>query len=293
MQNTILAWNLFLRVSHSTETLAISSPRGQNQLPSLICCCTPVFDPWATAETNTCSIVQTTDLETDTVAIHQWAEEHRPREKLLKLGAEQLSDAELLAILLRTGRRGGSALTLAQQLLAEYGGMGELARASSHQLQQTPGMGPVKAAEWLACLELGRRTLKADLKQRDLLTDIPGVLQYVTSLLRHREREAFIALFLNQGNRLIRHVVLCEGTVNVTVVHPRELVRQALECNAVAVIVAHNHPAGSLRPSEDDLALTRRLRTALASVDIRLLDHLIVAGPHAVSLRASTALFKT
>lgn len=221
----------------------------------------------------------------------EWAYEHRPREKLLTHGAHALSDAELIAVLLRTGNRGQSALDLAHQLLERHGGLGELARMPANSLLATPGLGPGKVSQWLACLELGKRVLKADLRKRDLLCASEAASRYVISRLRNEPREVFMAIYVNQANHLISDGILSEGTVNQTVVYPRELVKKALELDATGVIVAHNHPAGTLKPSLEDIEMTHRLISALNAVDIRLLDHFIVGGNAALSLRKTTRLF--
>lgn len=226
------------------------------------------------------------------MAIHDWAEEHRPREKLLQHGAGMLSDAEIIAILLRTGQKGRSALEIASGLLARHDGLAGLARLDARQLTETPGLGPAKTAFWLASLELGRRLLRAELTQRDLFTDTVTVRRYLTGRLRDQVREQFMVLYLNQANRLIADDVLSQGTVDQTAVYPRELAKRALELNASAIIVAHNHPAGGTRPSEADLQLTQRLQRALQTLEIRLLDHIIIAGAHSISLRETTSLFR-
>jgi DNA repair protein RadC len=226
------------------------------------------------------------------MAIHEWPEEHRPREKLIQQGAASLSDAELLAILLRTGTKGRSALDMAKHLLSHFKGIGELARTPRNLFVDQPGLGPSKFAEWQACLELGRRVLKAPLPNRNLLTESALTQNYLIATLRARNEECFVALFLNQANQLVHDEIMFTGTVNETAVHPRSVVKRALELNATGVIVAHNHPSGTLRASIADLEMTDRLNKALATVDIRLLDHIIVAGPRCLSLRETTGLFK-
>jgi DNA repair protein RadC len=227
------------------------------------------------------------------MAIYQWAEEHRPREKILSHGPSTLSDAELLALLLRTGSAGQSALDIAKRLLQTFGGLGEMARASHQALLAQTGIGPGKLAQWLACLEIGQRTVRAALLELDLLTDADTTQRYLIGRLRNRNEEIFLALFLNQANRLISDEIMSSGTVNEAAVYPRQIIKRALELNASNVIVAHNHPSGSLQASMADLELTNRLIQAMALVDIRLLDHVIVAGPAALSLRQSTRLFRT
>jgi DNA repair protein RadC len=224
-------------------------------------------------------------------SIRSWPPEHRPREKLLNHGPETLSDAELLAVVFRTGCSGLSALDLAKQLIEEFGSLGDLISCPTKPLLSRRGVGRTKAAGLQACLELGKRVMREPLPNRDLLKDFASTQQYLISRLRNCREEQFMALFLNQANQLLHDEILFRGTVNEAAVHPREVVKRALELNATNVIVAHNHPSGTARASLADIEITHRLIGALRCVDIRLLDHVIVAGPECVSLRACTGLF--
>jgi len=213
------------------------------------------------------------------MAISDWPEAERPRERLLKLGAEALSDAELLAIFLRVGVRGKTAVDLARELLARFdGSVGRLADASPQALAQLPGLGPAKAAQLAATLELARRALAEEMKSADLLSSPAAVRDWLRLKLGGLPHEAFAALWLDARNRLIGHEELFRGTLTQTSVYPREIVKRALAHNAGAVIFAHNHPSGLAEPSAADEALTRNLKEALALVDVRLLDHFIVVG---------------
>ncbi|NKI33824.1 DNA repair protein RadC [Wenzhouxiangella sp. XN79A] len=216
--------------------------------------------------------------------IHDWPTGERPRERLLNEGAEALSDAELLAILLRTGTRGCSALDLARRLLATFDGLRGLLEAPADRLVAEPGLGPAKVAQLQAAIALARRHLRARLTRGDALTSPDATRRFLRAELRHRPHEAFCALLLDTRHRVIAFRVLFHGTIDAAHVHPRVVVETALSDRAAAVIVAHNHPSGVAEPSQADLAITRRLRDALALVDIRLLDHFIVGDAEVVSL---------
>jgi DNA repair protein RadC len=202
--------------------------------------------------------------------------DQRPRERLHRHGAAALNDAELLAIFLRVGHAGASALDLAQRLLVQHGGLAGVAAAPLHELVKSKGLGPAKAAQLAAAVELVRRSLAAELSVRDALTSPAAAGDYLRLWLGRRPNEVFAALFLDNRHRVIAAEELFQGTIDGASVHPREVVRRALSHNAAALIVAHNHPSGIAEPSAADLAITRRLREALALVDIRLVDHLIV-----------------
>jgi DNA repair protein RadC len=205
----------------------------------------------------------------------------RPREKLLAQGAAALGDAELLALLLRTGLKGTGVLQLAEQLLNEFGGVAGLLHAGSGDLKRVKGMGPAKRAELSAVLELTRRSMASQLQQRALF-DTPGrVKDYMRLQLAQRTHEVFAVLFLDAQNQLLRMEEMFRGTLTQTSVYPREVVKRALEMNAAAVVFAHNHPSGAAEPSRADEFLTQSLKSALALVDIRVLDHLVV-GHHGV-----------
>jgi DNA repair protein RadC len=218
------------------------------------------------------------------MSISQWPEQERPRERLLALGAGALSDAELLAIFLRVGVRGKSAVDLARELLAHFdGSVAKLAGATPDALTQLPGMGPAKASQLAAVLELARRALAEDLRQRDILASPAAVRDWLRLKLAGLHQEVFCALWLDAQNRLIVFEELFRGTLTQTSVYPREVVKRALACNAAAVILAHNHPSGVAEPSTADQALTRSLKDALALVDVKVLDHFVVAGREPIS----------
>lgn len=216
------------------------------------------------------------------MAISDWPEGERPRERLLSAGPGALSDAELLAIFLRTGVKGKSAVDLARDLLGRFGGsLARLAAASPRELAALPGLGPAKAAQLTATLELARRALAETMAARDVLASPGAVRDWLRLRLAALPHETFWALWLDAQNRLLAAEELFRGSLTQTSVYPREVVKRALACNAAAVILAHNHPSGVAEPSRADEALTRALREALALVDVRLLDHFVVAGADA------------
>jgi len=216
--------------------------------------------------------------------ITDWPAAERPREKLLARGPAALSDAELLAIFLRTGRPGHSALDMARELLGHFGGLRGLLDAERDRFCALPGLGDAKYTQLAATLELSRRHLEATLARSDALTNPELTRQFLISRLRHRDREVFLGLFLDNRHRVIACEELSVGTYDGATVHPREVVRRALALNAAALIVAHNHPSGVAEPSAADQAMTQRLRDALALVEVRLLDHFIVGDGQPVSL---------
>lgn len=216
--------------------------------------------------------------------IAEWPQTERPRERLLDQGAAGLSDAELLAILLRTGTRGYSALDLARALIREFGGLRGLLDADAGTLCSRPGLGPAKYAQLQAALELARRHLKEHMHRSEPLTSPEATRRFLAAALRDRPHEVFCVLLLDTRHRVIRFEELFKGTIDAAHVHPRVVVERAFTARAAAVILAHNHPSGVAEPSGADLAITRRLRDALALVDIRLLDHLIIGDGEIVSL---------
>lgn len=212
-----------------------------------------------------------------------WPESERPRDKLLKEGAAALSDAELLAVLLRSGVRGKSAVDLARDLLLRFEGLRGLVSASAASFCRLQGLGPGKYAQIQAGLELARRHLAEPLKRDGPLTSPAAVRDFLHARLRDLPYEVFCCLYLDNRNRLISFEELFRGTIDGASVHPREVVRQALAHNAAALILAHNHPSGVAEPSQADELITRRLRSALGLVDIRVLDHLVVGDGATVS----------
>ncbi|MFM2053296.1 MAG: hypothetical protein RL456_1333 [Pseudomonadota bacterium] len=207
----------------------------------------------------------------------------RPREKLLSRGPSALADAELLALLLRTGVAGTGVLQMAEQLLARFDGLGGLLRADVQALQGVKGLGPAKRAELLAVLELARRTLSAELGRRPVFDSPRAVREYLALQLADLPHEVFAVLFLDAQHRLIAFEPMFRGTLTQTSVYPREVLKRALALNAAAVILAHNHPSGLAEPSSADRALTRSLDAALKVIDVRVLDHLVVGRGQVVS----------
>ncbi|WP_127999010.1 RadC family protein [Piscinibacter defluvii] len=207
----------------------------------------------------------------------------RPREKLLALGPAALADVELVALLLRTGLKGTPVLQLAQNLLDGFGGLAGLLHAQRDDLRRIKGLGPAKRAEVAAVLEIARRSLRQGLQERTVFDSPERVREYLGLQLGRLEHEVFAVLFLDAQHRLIRFDEMFRGTLSQTSVYPREVVRRALELNAGAVILAHNHPSGLAEPSRADEFLTQSLKSALALVDVRVLDHLVVARGQVVS----------
>jgi DNA repair protein RadC len=217
------------------------------------------------------------------MAITDWPVQERPRERLLALGAGSLADAELLAILLRTGTKGKSAVDVARQLLGRFGSIAALLEAGFDNLRETPGLGSAKLAQLQAALELARRALKEEISSRDALSSPRAVRDYLRLLLSGREQEVFVVLLLDAQHRVIASEEMFRGTLTQTSVYPREVVKCALKHNCAAVIFAHNHPSGVAEPSHADELLTRSLKAALALVDVQVLDHFIVAGTRTMS----------
>ena len=212
------------------------------------------------------------------MAIVDWPTNERPREKLLSLGSHHLSDAELLAIFLRTGRRGHSAVDVARELLTEFGSLNALCAADRRRVCAVPGLGAAKFAQLQAGLELARRALKDQLSERDALGSPREVRDYLRMTLQHLEYESFVGIFLDTRNRVIASEELARGSLLSASVYAREVVKRALVHNAAAIIFAHNHPTGIAEPSAADTSLTAALTQALALVDVKVLDHFIVAG---------------
>jgi DNA repair protein RadC len=207
----------------------------------------------------------------------------RPREKLLAQGPAALADAELIALLLRSGLPGVSVLQLAQQMLDHFGGLTGLLHAGPDDLKRIKGLGPAKRAEMAAVVELARRSLVQQLSERPVFDAPAKVRDYLRLQLAQREHEVFAVMFLDAQNRLLRLEEMFRGTLTQTSVYPREVVKRALEWQAAAVILAHNHPSGAAEPSRADEFLTQTLKSALTLVDVRVLDHLVVGHGSVVS----------
>ena len=210
------------------------------------------------------------------MAISHWPSAEKPREKLISRGANALSDAELLAIILRTGVAGSSAVDLARQLLLDHGSLRGVLDADARRFCQTRGLGMAKFVQLQAGLEIARRHLAAGLETRDCLTKPLQTMNYLRARLRDYDYEVFACLMLDNRNRVIAFREMFRGTIDGASVYPREVVKQALADNAAAVILAHNHPSGICEPSQADIRITERLQKALGLVDIRVLDHVIV-----------------
>ncbi|AUH50405.1 hypothetical protein CXB49_06085 [Chromobacterium sp. ATCC 53434] len=217
------------------------------------------------------------------MSIAKWPESERPREKLLQQGAAALNDSELLAIFLRTGVKGASAVELARRMLRDFGSLSSLLTAAPEDFSSQPGLGKAKYAQLMACTELVRRALSEQMRLGDALSSPQQVRDYLRLSIGRRDVEIFVVIFLSAQNRLIEVEEVFEGTLTETRVYPREVLRRALRYNAAAVIVAHNHPSGVSEPSSADRILTRTLKDALALVDIKLLDHFVVTGGRAES----------
>ena len=216
------------------------------------------------------------------MAISDWPPGERPRERLLASGAAALTDAELLAVLLRTGVAGKSAVQLARELLARFGSVGRLLGAGK-SLLEIKGLGAAKSAQLSAAVELARRSLREELASGTALTSPGGVRDYLRLALGGREHEVFVCLWLDAQHRVLKFEELFRGTLTQTSVYPREVVKRALHFNAAALIFAHNHPSGVAEPSRSDEALTQALKQALALVDVKVLDHFVIGGGTAMS----------
>lgn len=218
------------------------------------------------------------------MSIRDWPAAERPREKLLEQGSASLSDAELLAIFLRTGVTGKSAVDLARHLLAEFGSLRALLEADLGSFSRQLGLGPAKFSQLQAVLEMGRRHLAERLRRDSALESPQAVRDYLKSLLRHEHHEVFGCLFMDSKHRMLAFEVLFRGSIDSASVYPRQVVKRALAHNAAAVIFCHNHPSGVPEPSEADRTLTRRLTEALDLIEVGVLDHFIVGDGEPLSM---------
>lgn len=217
------------------------------------------------------------------MAITDWSASERPREKLIELGAEALSDAELLAIFLRIGVSGKTAVDLARDLLSQFGSLNSVFAANEKQISQVHGMGSSKYAQLQAVFEMSRRALNEQMQLKDILSSPQQVRDYLILKLANQLKEVFVVMFLDAQNRLIATEEMFSGTLTQTSVYPREVVKRALHYNAASVMFAHNHPSGIAKQSRADEMITQDLKKALALVDVRVLDHFIVAGNQTLS----------
>ena len=215
--------------------------------------------------------------------ITDWPKSERPREKLLALGSNALTDAELLAIFLRTGIKGKTAVDLAHDVISYFGGLRSLLTADKKSFCQFSGLGEAKFAQLQAVIELSHRHLKETLQRGEFLQNPEATQNYLSSRLRDLPYEAFACLFLDNQHRVIEFEILFQGTINSSSVHPREVVRKTLKHNAAALILAHNHPSGIAEPSSADRHITKQLTDALALIDVRILDHIVVGDGECVA----------
>ena len=215
--------------------------------------------------------------------ITDWPKAERPREKLLSFGANALSDAELLAIFLRTGTKGKTAVDLARDIISHFGGLRNLLVADLKTFCQFSGLGQAKFAQLQAVIELSHRHLKETLQRGDFLQNPQATRDYLSSRLRDLPYEVFACLFLDNQHRVIEFEILFQGTINGASVHPREVLRKTLKYNAAALILAHNHPSGIAEPSSADRHITRQLTEALALIDVKVLDHIVIGDGESVA----------
>ncbi|POA22670.1 JAB domain-containing protein [Pseudomonas sp. FW300-N1A1] len=218
------------------------------------------------------------------MSIRDWPAAERPREKLLEQGSASLSDAELLAIFLRTGVAGKSAVDLARHLLQQFGGLRTLLEADQQTFGRQLGLGPAKFAQLQAVLEMARRHLAEHLRRASVLKNPIEVRNYLKAMLRHEPHEVFGCLFLDSKHRVLAFETLFRGSIDTTSVHPRQVVKRALAHNAAAVILCHNHPSGHVEPSQADRVLTKLLQEVLGMIDVRVLDHFIVGDGDPLSM---------
>ncbi len=217
-------------------------------------------------------------------SINQWPDSEKPREKLLNRGSTALSDAELLAIFLRTGISGKNVIQLASEIIDHFGNLKTLFSATEGEFCQIKGLGRAKYVQLQACLEMSQRYLAEQISQQDVMKNPTQVKQYVQSKLLGKPNEVFAALFLDNQHQVIAFEELFFGTINSSSVHPRVVIQRSLALNAAAIIVCHNHPSGVAEPSLSDIDITQTLKSALQLVDVRLLDHLVVAAHQVTSL---------
>jgi len=217
------------------------------------------------------------------LSIHEWPVGEQPREKLLRQGPASLSDAELLAIFLRIGIPGKSAVDLARELLLKFGNLQKLLTADAKTLKTVKGLGNAKIAQLQASLEVGRRFLHASLEHTDVLTSTSETKRFIRAKLKHYQYEVFACLFLDNQHHIICFEEMFRGTVNAASVHPREVIKRGLHHNAAAIILAHNHPSGKSHPSAADRQITDTLSAALHPLDIQVLDHMVVGDTSTTS----------
>jgi DNA repair protein RadC len=223
-------------------------------------------------------------------SIKLWPKSERPQERLWQRGAVTLSDAELLAILLRNGIPGKDAVTLSREVLQRCGGLRGLLSVGQDNLQKVKGLGPAKIAMLLAVFEIAKRQLRENILDKHVLHDPEAVLEYLYASMRDLKKEIFKVIFLDKGNRILDDMDLFEGTIDQTAVHPREVIKAALERHATGIVLVHNHPSGRVQPSQEDRVLTVKLQTTCSAIGIQVLDHLIIGDNQFFSFRAERLL---
>jgi len=224
-------------------------------------------------------------MESHNLILRDVPNEERPRERMQRFGAHALSNAELLAILLRTGTYAESAVRLAQRVLKESGGLRQLADTSVEQLMQIKGIGPAKALQLQAGIELGRRLARTSIEERAVIRSPQDVANLMTEELRYFQKEHFVCLFLNTKNHVIAQETMSIGSLNASIVHPREVFRAAIKRSSASIICVHNHPSGDPTPSPEDIQITRRLIESGELLGIEVLDHIIIGDQQFVSLK--------
>lgn len=223
-------------------------------------------------------------ISTKNLTVKHWPKGERPREKLLSKGPESLSDAELLSIFLRVGIQGKSVIDLSRELLHQYGSLKAILSSDMKQFCKIKGLGKTKYCELRAILEMSRRYLFETIKQQHPLKNATQTKKYLISKLSDSEREIFGCVFLDSSHRIICFKELFQGSIDQLHVHPREMIKEALKLNAAALILAHNHPSGNVKPSDQDIQFTKKLKSLCSQMDIIILDHIIVGRSAAVSL---------
>ncbi len=218
------------------------------------------------------------------LAIHEWREDERPRERLLKSGAHTLSDAELLAILIAKGARGVSALDVARNLLKEYTDLTGICSRDVSELSKIHGIGPVKAITMAAVFEIARRIESEPFSLKKIFRSPEEIANFYIPRFRGARKEKFWILLLNTANQVFREVLVSEGSLNASIVHPREVFRIAITESAASIVLLHNHPSGNTEPSREDISITKQLVSAGELIDIKVLDHIIIAGETYTSL---------
>jgi DNA repair protein RadC len=231
------------------------------------------------------------NLDNNKTSIKNWAEDDRPREKMAKHGAEVLSNAELLAIIINNGNKEKSAVELAQDILRlGQNNLDELGKLTLKDLQKIKGIGQAKAISIAAALEIGRRRSAGDILEKTKLTSSKQIATYLRTILKDQPNEVFAVLFLNQANKVKHFKIMSRGGIAGTVADPRVILKEALEQSATAIILSHNHPSGNLRPSAQDIDLTQKIKIAASYLDIKVLDHIIVSDEGYYSFADSGAI---